>query len=229
MIEMVWNGECNAADIDFIRFEPQDAYVSIEDMKPLEVGIQSTESLLAGQMKSSFRFMMMPCYIQKVYWYSMLAVQGKSLHLFNEHKELNMTSYPFHSVYVDNNIQDKGKALQKIYLNRGIGIISVTFTGSGILVRLPPNLTSTTAKKIKLGDGDEIKINAEIGELAYQKNVPENDWSFSLKSTEWQKWRNSLIGEVIESLDVVFGLSVPIFIFGYTKMRRGISFRSNHR
>jgi hypothetical protein len=37
MIEMVWNGECNAADIDFIRFEPQDAYVSIEDMKPLEV------------------------------------------------------------------------------------------------------------------------------------------------------------------------------------------------
>jgi hypothetical protein len=156
----------------------------------------------------------------------MLAVQGKSLHLFNEHKELSMTSYPFHSVYVDNNVRDKGKALQKIYLNRGIDIISITFTGSGILIRLPPNLTTTTAKKINLDD--EIKINVEIGELTCQKNAPEI-WSFFLKSTEWQKWRNSLIGEVIESLDVVFGLSVPIFIFGYTKMRRGISFRSSHR
>jgi hypothetical protein len=88
-------------------------------------------------------------------------------------------------------------------------------------------LTTTAAKKINLDD--EIKINTEIGELTCQKNVPEKVWTFSLKSTKWQKWRNSLIGEVIESLDVVFGLSVPIFIFGYTKMRRGISFRSSHR
>ena len=54
-------------------------------------------------------------------------------------------------------------------------------------------------------------------------------WAFSHKSTKWQIWVDSLIGEVIEYIDELFGLDIPIFVFGYTKMRRGISFRSNRR
>lgn len=38
MVEMVLNGECSSSDIDFIRFDPQENYVSIQyDAKPLEV------------------------------------------------------------------------------------------------------------------------------------------------------------------------------------------------
>jgi hypothetical protein len=37
------------------------------------------------------------------------------------------------------------------------------------------------------------------------------------------------IGEVLEKLDVEYGLEWPIFVFGFSKMQRGMSFRSNQR
>lgn len=134
----------------------------------------------------------------------------------------------FVRVNVDNNVRDKAKGVQDIYLNRGKSVISLTFTGSGIQVRLPPGLVSTTENKISLKD-DELEIDHNTKEVREVLKPPKGNWVFSLTSNEWQKWRNPLIGEVIESLDALFGLSVPIFIFGYTKLGRSISFRSNRR
>jgi hypothetical protein len=57
--------------------------------------------------------------------------------------------------------------------------------------------------------------------------------SVKLPDCKWDKerWRHSLIGNVIKDIDEdkQYGLSVPIFIFGFSKMRRGISFRSDLR
>jgi len=46
---------------------------------------------------------------------------------------------------------------------------------------------------------------------------------------EYNKWKKSLIGKLLEHIDEVYGSGVPVFIFGYTKLCRGISFRSSDR
>eukprot|EP00956_Cyclotella_meneghiniana_P017673 scaffold29026_cov29-Cyclotella_meneghiniana.AAC.1 len=131
-------------------------------------------------------------------------------------------------VLVANNIRDKGEAVQAVYLEEGISIISITFSSSGIHVLLPPGLATTSASKIYLRKGkEEIIINKERQDISTV--IGKKEWSFSFTNNSWQKWCNKLIGDVIECMDVVFGLNVPIFIFGYRKMRRCVSFRSNHR
>lgn len=46
----------------------------------------------------------------------------------------------------------------------------------------------------------------------------------------WEEFDSKvLVGEVLESIDDEFGLEMPVFVFGFSKMRRGISFRSNRR
>ena len=47
------------------------------------------------------------------------------------------------------------------------------------------------------------------------------------KSQMWVK--NELIGGLLEKIDRDCGLQTPIFLFGWSKIRRGISFRSNGR
>ena len=119
--------------------------------------------------------------------------------------------------------------MQEIYLKRDKPLISLAFSGKeGIHVKLPPGISiCTAASRLSMPNGEEIQIDQETMELSFQKR--KCIWSFSLTDTEWQKWRNSLIGDVIECLDELFGLNIPVFIFGYLKMRRGISFRSGRR
>jgi hypothetical protein len=46
----------------------------------------------------------------------------------------------------------------------------------------------------------------------------------------WEEFDSKvLVGEVLEAIDDEFGLDMPVFVFGFSKMRRGISFRSNRR
>jgi hypothetical protein len=46
----------------------------------------------------------------------------------------------------------------------------------------------------------------------------------------WEEFDSGvLVGEVLESIDDEYGLDMPVFVFGFSKMRRGISFRSNRR
>ena len=55
--------------------------------------------------------------------------------------------------------------------------------------------------------------------------------SIKLPNEEWDETygKTSLIGTVLNEIDSKYGLETPVAIFGYTKMCRGISFRSNKR
>lgn len=52
---------------------------------------------------------------------------------------------------------------------------------------------------------------------------------FPGKKWDHESWRNSLISNTLEHIDGKCGLHMPVIIFGYAKMRRGISFRSLRR
>lgn len=55
--------------------------------------------------------------------------------------------------------------------------------------------------------------------------------SVKFPNEEWVKesWQKSLIGNVLEDIDERCGLKMSVIVFGYTKMRRGISFRNSRR
>lgn len=59
----------------------------------------------------------------------------------------------------------------------------------------------------------------------------QNEWQTPRTIFKNGKERKKTIGEVINDLDIdaTVGLKTPIFIFGYTKMQRGCSFRSDNR
>ncbi len=44
-----------------------------------------------------------------------------------------------------------------------------------------------------------------------------------------ETWKKSLIGNVLQHIDDEYGLEMPIFIFGFSKICRGTSIRSNYR
>jgi hypothetical protein len=115
-------------------------------------------------------------------------------------------------VHVQGSIGDKAAAVQELYLKKNVRLIAATIDGTGIHVLLPEGLQAI----------------GEIPDPPEGSKTPD-DWQFSLTSSQKQKWRNNLIGDLLNSLDAMFGLSIPVFVFGYTKMRRGISFRSDKR
>eukprot|EP00956_Cyclotella_meneghiniana_P007824 scaffold10435_cov69-Cyclotella_meneghiniana.AAC.4 len=221
LVESILSGELDERDIDFTRFEPQESYISVvEDVKPLEV---NDKKIYFEQNEVNIKTEFTSGGVTVGY------ANDKTFALYDDAvshpKGVCVLDVSCPRVRAENNILDKGKAVQAIYLARGIRIISITFAGSGIDVLLPSGLTTTAARKIPLRNGDEIRIDTET-----KATISEDDeWSFSFTNNDWQRWRNSLIGEVIECMDVVFGLNVPIFKFGYRKMCRCISFRSNRR
>ena len=115
-------------------------------------------------------------------------------------------------VKADGNLGQKAAAVRKLYLKKDIRLIAVTIDGTGIHVLLPEGLQA-------IGEMPDLPEGSKT----------DDDWQFSLTSSQKQKWRINLIGDLLNCLDAVFGLSVPIFVFGYTKMCRGISFRSDKR
>lgn len=207
MLEIVAIEETSGEDIDFINFSPNSNYLGVEDIVPLidkngkKVYLQQNELYSVGHEFDGIR---VPYANPKV-----KALYDDAL----EHEKgvlLLDASSP--RVYADNNINQKAERVQALYHKEEIALIAVTISGRGIHVRLPPGL----------------EANGKIPDLPEDSKMPD-DWEFSLASSEWQKWRNNLIGDLLNCLDAVFGLSVPIFVFGYTKMRRGISFRSDKR
>jgi hypothetical protein len=48
---------------------------------------------------------------------------------------------------------------------------------------------------------------------------------------EWNDMKKALIGDLIDEIDdnIEYGLELPVFVFAFSKMRRGISFRSHKR
>lgn len=52
---------------------------------------------------------------------------------------------------------------------------------------------------------------------------------FPNKAMDRETWKRSLIGNVLQHIDDEYGLEMPIFIFGFSKICRGTSIRSNCR
>lgn len=54
---------------------------------------------------------------------------------------------------------------------------------------------------------------------------------FPDKKWDHETWRKSLIGQLLEHIDDddTYGPYMPVFIFGYSKLCRGVSFRSSKR
>ena len=55
--------------------------------------------------------------------------------------------------------------------------------------------------------------------------------SIKTPNEEWdhERWEKSLIGDALKDIDEQYSLKMPVIIYAYTKMRRGISFRSADR
>ena len=49
------------------------------------------------------------------------------------------------------------------------------------------------------------------------------------KKWDHERWEKSLIGDALKDIDEQYSLKMPVIIFAWTKMRRGISFRSADR
>ena len=73
----------------------------------------------------------------------------------------------------------------------------------------------------KAKDRDMVVITVSGNGISYR---PPN-------TEEWDDdtYMKSLIGTLLRDIDDKYGLDMPVMIFGYTKMQRGISFRSDKR
>lgn len=207
MVEMIAAEHAWEADIEFINFSPSSNYFGVEDMKALlgddgkEVYIQQKDLTPIGQTFDDVRIPYANEKVKALYDEAMKHEKGVLL--------LDVSSPRVHA---ENNIRQKAKAVQALYLKKDILLIAITIDGTGIHVLLPQGLQA-------------------IGEIP---DLPEgsktaDDWQFSLTSSKLQKWRNNLIGDVLNCFDAAFGLYARIAVFGYTKMCRGISFRSDKR
>lgn len=207
MLEIAFKEETSGEDIDFINFSPNSNYLGVEYIEPLidkdgkKVYLQQNELTSVGYEFDGIRVPYANPKVKAFYDDALGHEKGVLL--------LDASSPRVHAV---NNIYEKAKSVQLLYRRKEIALIAVTISGKGIHVRLPPGLEA-------IGEIPDLPGDSKMAD----------DWQFSLASSMWQKWRNNLIGDLLNSLDAAFGLSVPIFVFGYTKMRRGISFRSDKR
>lgn len=114
-------------------------------------------------------------------------------------------------------LKDKANGVQKLYRKRGKLLIVITFSGSGIYVKFP----------VEIDPIDSQSIDDEESEEESSESI--DDEQSEGKSGEWRKWHNSVIGTLLQYIDDKCGLVVPVLIVAYTKMCRGISFRSDGR
>ena len=208
MVEMIAAEEKTwKEDIEFIIFSPNCDYFGVEDIKPVldedgkEVYLQQNELNAKGHTFDGDRITYANEKVKTLYDDAIKHEKGVLL--------LDVSSPRVHK---EDNIREKAEAVQAMYLKKGVPLIAVTIDGTGIHAQLPQGL----------------QARCDIPDLPEDSKTPD-DWIFSLTSSKWQKWRNNLIGDLLNCFDAVFGLSVRIFVFGYTKMRRGISFRSDKR
>ena len=186
MVELVYGMKRDPEDIEFFNLEPQDNYVGIEHIKPLEIDGKKVfleQNELSGQKEYTIDGITICCCNDKN-----VALYDDALKDITTRKGILVLGCSCSRVYAKNNIFDKADSVQELYASRGIQIVVITFSGRGISVK-----------------------------------EPGQEW-------DHETWRNGLIGkDVLESIDNKHGLEMPVFIFGYTKMCRGVSFRSSRR
>ena len=191
MMELVQSSHSKQEDIEFFNLEPQDDYSGVENINPLEIGGKKT---YLDQNELGIRTE----YTAKEYGdVTVIYANEKVIELYDQ-ALLPNPAYPNKKgvlildtsvprVTASGNLKDKANSIQELYKRKGQGLIVITFSGSGISVKLP---------------------NENWDDVTYKK---------------------ALIGNVLNGIDDEHGLEMPVAIFGYTKMCRGISFRSDKR
>ncbi|KAL7545564.1 hypothetical protein ACHAWF_008915 [Thalassiosira exigua] len=185
MLDLINEMDKSADNIEFFNLEPQDEYVGIENIVPLEIDGKKVY-LEQNELtyKSSYTFDgVTVCNANE----KNISLYDDALSDMDNRKGVLVLDCSCPRVYAVNNIKDKATAVQELYRRRGKESIVITFSGRGIAVK-----------------------------------YPHKDW-------DHESWRKKLIGDVLQHIDEAFGLGMPVFIFGYAKMRRGISFRSSNR
>lgn len=183
-------------DFDFFNLQPQDNYVGIEAIKPLEIDgkkvyldqneLTKRTSYISGGVEGSSGGVEV-CYANE----KVMALYDDALSSDSAAEKKGILildcSCPFVNV-PGYSLKDKASAVQFVYSERGQDLIVITYSGGG---------------KISL-------------------KLPNEDW-------DDETYRKSLIGNLLNDIDNKYGLDMPVIVFAYTKMCRGISYRSDKR
>ena len=191
MMELVQSSHSKQEDIEFFNLEPQDDYSGVENINPLEIGGKKT---YLDQNELGIRTVYTAEEFGDV---TVIYANEKVIELYDQALLPNPASPNKKGVLIldvscprvtaSGNLKDKANSIQELYKRKGEEMIVITFSGSGISVKLP---------------------NGNWDDVTHKK---------------------SLIGNVLNGIDDEYGLEMPVAIFGYTKMCRGISFRSDKR
>ena len=197
------------------QIEAIDEYVGLEDLKPLEVG-GTRVFLEQNDLKHSVG----------------VAINNSS----REEEKFDEEDDNFEIVAIDPETRKQGRAIpyadgkvMKLYTDAARrvdgrkGVLLLDCTSPRVFadgnVREKAELVQTWCKD----DQNSSIVVITFTGRGISKRICGEDWIEYDKSVE--------IGEVIEEIDgdEKAGLDMPIFVFGFLKLRRGISYRSNGR
>ena len=205
-------------DIDFFNLQPQDEYIGTEDIKPLEVNGRKVY-LEQNELGTKSEYTLDGVTVNYVNEKVMSLVKDFLANPSNDKKGQLLLDCSCPRVTAENNIMQKADAMQKLCKNSfQVDTVVVTFSGSGICVKFP---------SCKKWNKDAIVSSKPLQKKADPSKA--KVFSDSVVLGGFAEWPNSLIGTLLEFIDEFCGLEMPVMIFGYTKMCRGISFRSSRR
>lgn len=172
-------------DIEFFNLIPQESYVGLEDIVPLQV---KGKDLFLDQNELNNRSVYVSAGVKVEYANDkLISLYDDGLSHLDSRKGVLILDCSCPRVYVRGNLTEKAESVQKLYQLQGIDVSVLTISGRGISVKFP------------------------------------------CKKWDSVSWSASLISDALEYIDDTYGLSMPVIIFGYTKMCRGTSFRSSRR
>jgi len=206
MLELVDSLDSSEEDIEFFNLDPNYNYVGIEDIKPLEMNGKKIY-LDQNELNNRSEFISENetiCYANE----KVAALYDNALTCATKAKLTNQQS-----------------ALKN---RKGVLVLDCScprvYAANNIKDKANAVAQLYKKKEIEIivitfsGSGIAVKFPSRI--------VPDAE---SKQPGMWKSWHNSLIGTLLEYIDEKCGLQVPVFIFAYTKMCRGISFRSTNR
>ena len=202
MMELVQSSHSKKEDILFFNLEPQDDYSGVENIKPLEI---DGKKIYLDQNELSVR----TTYTASEF--------GDLEVIYANEKVINLYD---HALLPDSASPNK----------KGILILDVScprVTAKGNLKDKANSMQELYKRK-----GQELIVITFSGRGISVKLPNNNEWDDAEVNTSlWddETYRNALIGTVLNDIDNKYGLDMPLAIFGYTKMCRGISFRSDKR
>jgi hypothetical protein len=215
--------ECDAMDRTFDKSQKFEiAYEELLDLNPcLVVKVSATiipTVLLLMEKRENFKFFNLTEF-EEYYGLDQIkpfVMNGEEVYV--DRSELNVKTLINGIPYANNNvIAFYDDALSGNSYKKGILLLDCSCPR----VKAEHNVydKANAVQQMYKHQGKDIIVVAVTGSRT-QVKIPQHK--------EWEP-KCGLISKVIEDIDDEFGLEMPIFIFGFSKMRRGVSFRSSKR